>query len=180
MKKVIHISLIFIGLFVVLSFSSPEKKIQKLISKIWKETELSLHPIELERPIENVFQLNSIQANGIDVGYVCYTYSHGCKVGGCSAPSDKADDSYEVFEYIVVYDNDLNILKVDIANYGGEYGYEICRAKWLKQFKGKRSGFKLGVNVDGISGATVSASYLIDDLNELGLTMLKLQTKSLL
>lgn len=180
MKKALHIASVFIGLFIVFSFSNPEKKIQKLISKIWKETELTLQTIELENAIENVSQINIIQSNGIDVGYACYTYSHGCKVGGCSAPSKDVDDSYEVFEYIVIYDNDMNILKVDIANYGGEYGYEICRTKWLKQFKGQRSGFVLGGNVDGISGATVSATYLIDDLNKLGITMVNLQQKKLL
>ena len=97
-----------------------------------------------------------------------YTTAFGCKVGGCAAPSNPNVESYETFDYIVIYDNSLSIIKVDIAEYGGQYGYEICRAKWLKQFVGSTSGFELGGNIDGITGATVSAKYLIDDLNDTG------------
>lgn len=72
----------------------------------------------------------------------------------------------------------MNILKIDISDYGGEYGYEICRAKWLKQFNGKSSGFILEENIDGISGATVSATYLIDDVNILGKYLKKLKVEN--
>ena len=159
---------------IFLAFTQPEKKIEKLVKKVWKGTELSLQEVKLDSTIENITQLHKVYSEKKLLGYACYTYSHGCKVGGCSAPSDDVDDSYEIFEYMVVYDKNLAILKVDIANYGGEYGYEICRSSWLKQFIGKPKKYKLEENIDGISGATVSASYLIDDINTLGKTMKQL------
>ena len=58
-----------------------------------------------------------------------------------------------------------------MANYGGDYGYEICNPRWLAQFVGSSFGFKIDENVDGIAGATVSATYLIEDLNHVGSTV---------
>ena len=116
----------------------------------------------------DVITLSAVKSKNETIGYACYTTAFGCKVGGCAAPSNPNAQSYETFDYIVVYDTDLNIKKVDIANYGGEYGYEICRQKWLSQFIGKNRGFELEKNIDGISGATVSATFLIDDLNDIG------------
>ena len=40
---------------------------------------------------------------------------------------------------------------------------KFARKNWLAQFIGQTMGFRLEDNIDGISGATVSASYLIDD-----------------
>ena len=135
--------------------------------------------VDLDNPIEKVSRLNTLYSNGELIGYACYTSARGCRIGGCSAPTTQTDDSYESFDYIVIYDVDMTILKVDIANYGGEYGYEICRSKWLKQFKGKTKDFVLEENIDGISGATVSATHLIEDINKLGGNMLDLKTNKL-
>ncbi len=151
------------------SFTSPEKKLEKIISKIWKGENYSLTEMELPDSLSREIQLfKSIYVDSQIVGYACYTTAFGCRVGGCAAPSNANVQSYETFDYIVVYDTKLNILKVDIADYGGSYGYEICNARWLKQFEGSNSAFKLGENVDGITGATVSATFLIDDLNAIG------------
>lgn len=178
MKKTLKIGATFLVLFLLFSFSNPEKKISKLIKKVWKDVELSMSQVDLQPSLDNITQLNRVFGNGELIGFACYTYSNGCKVGGCSAPSDQRDESYEVFEYIVIYDTNLIIQKVDIANYGGEYGYEICRSSWLKQFKGKKNGFKLNEDIDGIAGATISATYLVDDINTLSVTMNQLKVKA--
>lgn len=169
MKKLTYATLLLGIGFAVSSFGDPEKKINRLISKTWKTNDYTLNIMDIPDSLKvDLGMLNRVEINDTTVGYVCYTTAFGCKVGGCAAPSNPNAESYETFDYIVVYDTDLSILKVDIAEYGGQYGYEICRAKWLDQFKGSRSGFKLGENVDGITGATVSAQYLIDDLNVVG------------
>lgn len=169
MKSKGFITLLLI-IFVLLSaFSKADKKVEKLTKKIWKGKNFVLQPIDLPDSIAlnyNVFSIILIDSKV--EGYACYTSAYGCRVGGCSAPTNVNAQTYETFDYIVIYDSLLNILKVDIANYGGDYGYEICNPRWLRQFEGRNSGFKLGENVDGITGATVSASHLIDDLNEVG------------
>jgi hypothetical protein len=174
MMKAVKILSVFAGLLIVFAFISPDKKLNKFVSKIWKGQEVSMTAIELPDSLKSdISQLNSIHSvNGELLGYACYTTAFGCRVGGCAAPTNNANvQSYETFDYMVVYDPSLKIIKVDIANYGGQYGYEICRAKWLAQFIGGNSGFKLERNIDGISGATVSAQFLIDDLNEVGETL---------
>ena len=178
MKNTLKYSATLIGLLLVFSFSNPDKKITKLIHKIWKDVELSMTQVDAENLPATISQLNKVFGNGELLGYACYTYSNGCKVGGCSAPTENRDDTYEVFEYIVIYDTNLVIQKVDIANYGGEYGYEICRSSWLKQFNGRKTGFELNQNIDGIAGATISATYLIEDVNALFLSMKSLQKEN--
>lgn len=168
-KKITYAALLFTIFFVASSFANPEKKINKLVSKVWKGSEYALEKIEIPDSLKtDLGLLNRVVINDVTAGYVCYTTAFGCKVGGCAAPSNPNVQSYETFDYIVVYDSLFSILKVDIAEYGGQYGYEICRVKWLEQFEGSRTGFELGKNIDGITGATVSAQYLIDDLNVVG------------
>ena len=163
------------------AFANPDKKINKLVAKIWKDQPVTLEQVDLPDSLKaDILQFNEVMSGGKLVGYACYTTAFGCRIGGCAAPGNANVQSYETFDYIVVYDKNMSILKVDIANYSGQYGYEICRSKWLSQFKGQTTGFKLNENIDGISGATVSATYLIDDLNAVGKILKALQVKKII
>jgi len=180
MKSIIKISATILGLVILVSFATPEKKMNKLASKVWKDKEVELLALEIPDSLKtDIIAMSVVKTEGVTVGYACYTTAFGCRVGGCAAPSTPNVQSYETFDYIVIYDTDLIIKKVDIADYGGQYGYEICRPKWLSQFIGQTNGFKLGENIDGISGATVSAQYLIDDLNAIGGTLKALNIEGL-
>ena len=172
MNKLIKISSIFIGLVIVFAFVNPEKKVNKLVAKVWKNQEVSLSSMEVPDTLAaEITSLDAVYKDGEIVGYACYATAFGCRIGGCAAATQGTVQANETFDYIVIYDQNLLILKIDIANYSGEYGFEICRPKWLTQFIGKTLGFELEKNIDGISGATVSASFLIEDLNALGKTM---------
>lgn len=156
-------------LVVLFSFATPDRKLEKLAAKVWSDQELQLQKMDIpDSLVVDLGDFYTISSGDKLLGYACYTTAFGCRVGGCAAATNPNAQSYETFDYIVIYDTNLDIKKVDIANYGGQYGYEICRAKWLKQFEGKNSGFKLNEDIDGISGATVSAQFLIDDLNAVG------------
>jgi hypothetical protein len=172
MNKLFKIAGFLSVIALMFSFVNPDKKLNKLVSKVWKDKELTLSRVALPDSLKiSVSQFNEVWSEDELLGYACYATAFGCKIGGCAAPSTPNDDSFETFDYIVVYDSNLSILKIDIADYGGQYGYEICRSKWLSQFEGRTNGFKLNENIDGISGATVSASYLIDDLNSVGIRL---------
>ena len=161
--------LLFSLVLITSSFVNREKKINKLINKVWKDSSPVLEKIELPDTLKaSLGFLSEVVVDEETVGYACYTTAFGCRVGGCAAPTNPNIQSYETFDYIVIYNPDFEIIKVDIAEYGGQYGYEICRAKWLRQFEGGNTNFKLGDNIDGITGATVSAQFLIDDLNAVG------------
>ncbi len=61
------------------------------------------------------------------------------------------------------------ILQVKVLDYQSEYGYEICAKSWLRQFEGFK-GCDLRYNsteVDAISGATVSARSIVEDISNL-------------
>ncbi len=175
MKNFTRTFIFFLLLTVLFAFATPERKLEKLTSKVWSEQEVSLQqldvPDSLKVEINEWYQVTDDTGNLL--GFACNSTAFGCKVGGCAAPSNPNVQSYETFDYNVIYDRDFKIKKVDIANYGGQYGYEICRAKWLEQFEGQTDGFELNTNIDGISGATVSAQFLIDDLNSLGALLKK-------
>lgn len=172
MKRFLNIAITLILFFGITAFIKPdiqEKKIDRIVNKVWKKQNPILEKMEVsDSLLLDVSKIYKVKVEGQLVGYACYATAFGCRIGGCAAPSNPNAQSYETFDYIVIYDLQLNILKIDIANYGGEYGYEICRASWLKQFEGNNSGFVLNENIDGITGATVSAQYLIDDLNSVG------------
>ena len=163
------------------SFVNPEKHLNKVVSRVWKDKDVSMVQIQLPDSLKTVItQLNEVYFDEKLVGYACFTSAFGCRIGGCAAPSNPNIQSYDTFDYVVIYDPEFKILKVDIASYTGQYGYEICRRKWLEQFNGKKMNFKLEGNIDGISGATVSAAFLIDDLNVLGMTLAELQISEIL
>src|SRR5210317_491190 len=68
------------------------------------------------------------------------------------APSKTAE-----FDYLVLLDTDLVILKSKVLVYREEYGGEIGSKRWLKQFIGKTQNddLKYGDDIMAISGATI-------------------------
>jgi len=174
MKKITQISLIIAGLAIAFAFANPNKKIHKIVSKLWKNQEIELIQMNLSDSMKiDFYSISEIIVNGKHAGYACHTSAYGCRIGGCAAPSNPNAQSYETFDYVLIYDENLLVKKIDITNYGGDYGFQICNPRWLSQFVGKSFGFKLNEDIDGISGATVSASFLIDDVNSMSKIMHK-------
>lgn len=80
--------------------------------------------------------------------------------------------------FLVIFDNDSNVLYSTVIKYREPYGGEIAHPNWNKQFIGYNSysPFIVGKDIDGISGATISVhsmtrgihklSYLIKVLKE--------------
>ena len=73
------------------------------------------------------------------------------------APSMK-----DVFDYVVLFNPDLSIKKSKILIYREDHGRQVGSQRWLKQFIGRKSGESLayGEDIDGISGATISAKSM--------------------
>jgi len=166
MKKTIYISSFLLLIFSVFSFTKKEKSIDKLVQKIWKTEDIKRVPIKVPDSLKHNLSDSYILLKDDQVlGYACYTTAYGCQVGGCAKSSDPNAQAYETFDYIVIFDTNFSIKKVEIAQYPGAYGYQICRRSWLKQFTGKTPNIELNKDVDGVSGATISAQFLVDDLN---------------
>ena len=193
MKDLIKITLTFCCLlFVFGNVNAQErtnkinKKINKGIAKLWPERNIVEVAIatDLTYELELFFEDNQVKElveNGTTVGYMLFRRGYGCKIGGCNnSDADGATCSadggtYEVFDYVVFFDNDLSVLKMKVVDYPGDYGYEICGKNWLKQFIGYRGKpLRYKADIDGISGATISANSITSDIQDVHAYMTKL------
>jgi Na+-translocating ferredoxin:NAD+ oxidoreductase RnfG subunit len=73
------------------------------------------------------------------------------------------------FDYLVLFDKDLIIVKSKVLVYREDYGGEIGSKRWLKQFIGKSKDdeLKYGDNIAAISGATISVRSMTLAINKL-------------
>ncbi|MBT8218767.1 MAG: FMN-binding protein [Bacteroidia bacterium] len=101
------------------------------------------------------------------LGYGIVTLANGCKLGGCINPGDiDPETEHEQFYFSVLYDKSGHIKGVKVLEYTSQYGYEITAKSWLKQFIGYKAGqLRVGKEIDGISGATISVHSIVNSLN---------------
>ena len=155
-------------LLLILVFSSfiiPDKvlkKADKVIGKYYEIENFSKEKIQISDEINsitpsefgksNFFKIHS-EKNLIGYGYIG------------SAPSKTAD-----FDYLVLFDSNMIIIKSKVLIYREEYGGEIGSKRWLKQFNGKSSvsdEIIYGENIVPISGATISVRSMTMSINNL-------------
>lgn len=177
---------VLFGLF-LLSFSAGEdwpgkrnkQKMEKEASKIWKETSYSVHELkDLNKKFTESYKtIYKIQENNKTLGYAYIGRVNTCRPGGCSAPAKNnfTGGNYEFFDYLLILDKSLAVKQVEILNYNATHGYEISSKRWLKQFLGYEGNktIKYGKDIQAISGATISANSITDDIEN---TVNKLKT----
>ncbi|MDX1774273.1 FMN-binding protein [Oceanihabitans sediminis] len=161
----------------MLSFGLP-KSIQKKVDKEIKEV-FDLETFEFKAKViskdvastlpasfgeDNLF---SIKSKGKLLGYAYVA----------KAPS-KTDE----FDYLVLLDKDLIVLKTKVLIYREDYGGEIGSKRWLKQFVGKTQNDELRYNdnIMAISGATISVRSMTNAMNNLLASLKILHKKQLL
>ena len=73
--------------------------------------------------------------------------------------------------FLVLFDNYGKILNTEIIKYREPYGGEISSRRWLNQFSNKidSSSFKVGAEIDGISGATISVNSVSKGIKKITL-----------
>lgn len=73
--------------------------------------------------------------------------------------------------FLVIFNRDGSILKTEIVKYREPYGGAVQTENWTSQFTGKdiNSGFKVGQDIDGISGATISVKSVTKGVKKLTL-----------
>ena len=71
------------------------------------------------------------------------------------------------FDYLILFDSNLVIIKSKVLIYREDYGGEIGSKRWLKQFVGKSLNDELNVgqNIKAISGATISVNAMTTAVN---------------
>jgi len=86
-----------------------------------------------------------------------------------SASARSGQSAYsEYFDYYIFYDPQLTIQKVKVMRYKATHGQMISAPSWLKQFQGYKPGQPLepGIQVDAISGATISVNNITFDIRK--------------
>lgn len=74
--------------------------------------------------------------------------------------------------FMVLFDASGNVIQVEVLKYREAYGGEISHPNWLSQYGGYSSSspFKVGKDIDGISGATISVRAINSGIYKLVLT----------
>lgn len=169
MKKIV--SIILVGL-VCLSADLPSsaiKKLDKAIQTLWEnqivdkvEVDISKHQFQ-----NSYLKLSKLMVSNKLVGYLMIS---------------RAKSRVDFFDYMVVYKPDLSILAITVLAYREDYGGEIASKRWLNQFTGKTNpdNMKFGDDIQSISGATLSARSLTQDVQEITKNIQILKTKGVL
>jgi len=102
------------------------------------------------------------QANS---GYLYVGRVNTCPAGGCD-DGDPNGESYEYFDYLLIFNSSVAVEKVAVFNYQATHGQEICAKGWLKQFVGFSGNktLKVGRNIDSISVETRSTNSITADI----------------
>lgn len=161
-KKYNHVNrLFYLSIFLLLGFGIPDKlkkKVDKVIQQTFKVEQYKLETL-------NSFNDTSTVVIKSDNFYVVKS---GNKILGYFV-LDKAKSKMREFNYIVVLDKDFKIINTKILIYREDHGDEISSKRWLKQFVGLTPNDKaiVGKNIDGISGATISARSMTREINQI-------------
>lgn len=156
--------LVIVVSVLMMSFGLPKnilKKVNATIESTFKVGEFSLHlidiPSEIITTLPSTFQTESLYKIVTDKSILGYAYI-------AKAPS-KTDE----FDYLVLFDKDLVIMKSKVLIYREDYGGEIGSKRWLKQFIGKtqHDDLRYGDNIAAISGATISVKSMTAAINTL-------------
>lgn len=140
----------------------PETASQKVLFKMAEKyfgdnAELVLVTPDLEANIQGEFY-KVVGATTAGVGFI-----------------GKANGRGHQFTFAALFSSDGKILEVKVTEYTSAYGIEVCNTAWLKRFRGKGAeSLTLGVDVEAVSGATISSTGLVTKLNQIGKNLKRL------
>lgn len=163
MKTRFLLSFLFVVTFLgLLSFSVPknlQKKVEKEIRKTFNIDEFTLNKVIVPETVNNKLKGKISEENLLKI-------TVDGKVLGF-AFINKAPSKTDEFDYLVLLDKELIVIKTKILIYREDYGGEIGSKRWLRQFIGKTSKDTLKYEKDiiAISGATISASSMTIAVN---------------
>ncbi|MDU8885414.1 FMN-binding protein [Yeosuana sp. MJ-SS3] len=149
---------------IFLSFGLPkiiQKKVDKEISATFKVEMFSFEEKiisdEITKDLPSTFGEQNLFEIKVKDSLLGYAYIS-------KAPSKTAE-----FDYLVLFDKELFVLKTKVLIYREEYGGEIGSRRWLKQFNGKSKADEVifEENIVAISGATISVRSMTKAINNL-------------
>jgi len=176
LTKTIFVLPILISFF-LLGFGLPkkvEKKVVKVVEKTFEVTDISFQSITIDPELNKTLpskiseeNFNGIYKNDELLGYVFI---------------DQAPSKTAKFDYLVIFNQKLEVMNSKVLVYREEYGGEIGSKRWLKQFLGMTGSDRVDheSNIDGISGATISVRSMTNAMDDLLQTIGMLQENRIL
>jgi Na+-translocating ferredoxin:NAD+ oxidoreductase RnfG subunit len=146
------------------------KSMVKALEKFRQANELKelIVPDSIEDDLDGKGKFFRVAGN-ISEGEIQYIYVgrvNSCRSTGCAIGGNSGADVFEYFDYFVFYDKTCTVKLVKVFNYQATKGQEITARNWLKQFEGYNASgdLSVGKQIDGISGATISALAITNDI----------------
>ena len=140
-------------LFLNVSADPPElnRKGKKVLEKFFDAENIELTEVTELTSKQDIFFVAKHQDS--ELGIVVLTTARG---------------RYDHFDYMMIYNNNLQLELIKILVYRSQYGSEISGKRWLRQFyQQKDDQFKYGNDIQAISGATFSAMSLTKNVNRI-------------
>lgn len=144
------------------SFSSPKIEIEKY--SIDQTLQSNIEKKVRQRFYQNYVYLYKILVDGKQEGIALID-----NVLGKSMP----------ITFMVIFDEDGNILSSSILKYREPYGGAVASEDWQSQFKGKNdnSNYEIGEDISTISGATISANSVSAGIRKLTILYNSIKSK---
>jgi len=121
-----------------------------------------------EKVIKEILGTGELREIDIETRREYYEFISGDDKSGSKVIYSSAKGRFEYFDYLIILNTKNEVSFIKILKYRSEYGYEISNKGWLKQFYNKPlRRFEYGKEIDTISGATFSASSLVEDINQI-------------
>jgi hypothetical protein len=135
------------------SFNIPnvlQQKLEKSIASTFEDEKLTISEVDysqydiLKKDNLHIFKISK---NENLIGY---------------AYLSQAKSKHDVYDFVVLYDKDLEIKKSKILIYRENYGRQVGSQRWLRQFIGMKPGetFNYGEDISAVSGATITATSM--------------------
>ena len=167
------ITTFILSIFVITAQADPPEKILK---KINKEIRSNYPSIIIEK-----ISIDTIDHNiGSNNGYKFYSYyleHNNTKVG--TIFYTQALGRFDLFDFLVIFNNESVIKKVKVIQYLSPHGGEISSKGFLKQFLNKPDAedYRYLKEINGISGATISGNAITKEINRLHKIVKKLNNR---
>jgi len=117
----------------------------------WTPSDKMISKAELT--VQKLFNMDYSKIS-IDISSNYYELSHNDSVIGYMC-LQQAPSKHDMFDFLAVYNKDMQLLKLQILAYRENYGGEIANKRWLKQFLTRPIE-----KVQAISGATISVESM--------------------
>jgi len=131
-----------------------------IISQFDADASISMHSLKLDAELKVLVQNKVKQRFYRDELYYWTIFNNDTTIA--YALMDNVLGKSMPITFLVILNNEGNLLATELIKYREAYGGEVGNKNWLAQFThfNDTTDFKVGKNIDGISGATISVNSL--------------------